>query len=49
MDLLWVLKSSDLNGRAGFSYAPLQSIYEAMIVLKVKELEQPWASLPPSG
>jgi hypothetical protein len=33
--LLYVLK----RGRPGFTYAVLQSIYEAMIVLKVQEME----------
>jgi glycosyltransferase involved in cell wall biosynthesis len=47
--LLYVLKRGFLDGRPGFTYALLQSIYEAMIVLKVQELEQPRASLPPSG
>jgi glycosyltransferase involved in cell wall biosynthesis len=47
--LLYVLKRGFLDGRPGFTYALLQSIYEAMIVLKVQELEQPQASLPPAG
>jgi len=47
--LLYVLKRGFLDGRPGFTYALLQSIYEAMIVLKVQELEQPQISLPPSG
>jgi glycosyltransferase involved in cell wall biosynthesis len=38
--LLYVLKRGFLDGRPGFTYALLQSIYEAMIVLKVQELEQ---------
>lgn len=46
--LLYVLKRGFLDGRPGFTYALLQSIYEAMIVLKVQELEQPQASLPPA-
>lgn len=37
--LLYVLKCGFLDGRPGFTYALLQSIYEAMIVLKVQELE----------
>lgn len=37
--LLYVLKRGFLDGRPGFTYALLQTIYEAMIVLKVKELE----------
>jgi len=47
--LLYVLKRGFLDGRPGFTYALLQSIYEAMIVLKVQELEQPQASLPPAN
>ena len=38
--LLYVLKRGFLDGRPGFTYALLQSIYEAMIVLKVQELER---------
>ena len=38
--LLYVLKRGFLDGRSGFTYALLQSIYEAFIVLKVQELEQ---------
>jgi glycosyltransferase involved in cell wall biosynthesis len=37
--LLYVLKRGFLDGRPGFTYALLQSIYEFMIVLKVQELE----------
>lgn len=37
--LLYVLKRGFLDGRAGLSYALLRSIYEYMIVLKVRELE----------
>ena len=37
--LLYLLKRGFLDGRPGFIYALLQSIYEAMIVLKVQELE----------
>jgi glycosyltransferase involved in cell wall biosynthesis len=37
--LLYVLKRGFLDGCPGFTYALLQSIYEAMIVLKVQELE----------
>ena len=36
--LLYVLKRGLLDGRAGFTYSVLQSIYEYMIVLKVAEL-----------
>ncbi len=39
--LLYVIKRGFLDGRPGFTYALLQSIYEAFIVLKVQELEQP--------
>ena len=46
--LLYVLKRGFFDGRPGFTYALLQSIYEAMIVLKVQELEQPQASVPPA-
>ena len=38
--LLYVLKRGFLDGRAGFAFAVLRAIYEYMIVLKVKELEQ---------
>ncbi|MFZ2957716.1 MAG: glycosyltransferase family 2 protein [Candidatus Ozemobacteraceae bacterium] len=37
--LLYFLKRGFLDGRAGFTYAILQSIYEYMIVLKTRELE----------
>lgn len=37
--LLYIFKRGFLDGRPGFTYALLQSIYEAMIVLKVQELE----------
>jgi glycosyltransferase involved in cell wall biosynthesis len=37
--LLYVGKRGFLDGRAGFTYAMLQSIYEYFIVLKVRELE----------
>ena len=46
--LLYVLKRGFLDGRPGFTYALLQSIYEAMIVLKVQELEEWQAALPES-
>jgi glycosyltransferase involved in cell wall biosynthesis len=39
--LLYVAKRGFLDGVAGLRYAILQSIYEYMIVLKVKELEKP--------
>jgi hypothetical protein len=37
--LLYVGKRGFMDGRAGLTYAVLQSIYEYMIVLKVRELE----------
>lgn len=37
--LLYVGKRGFLDGRAGFTYAALQSIYEYFIVLKTRELE----------
>lgn len=37
--LLYFLKRGFLDGRAGFTYSVLQSIYEYMIVLKSRELE----------
>lgn len=37
--LLYFMKRGFLDGRPGFTYALLQSIYEAMIVLKVQELK----------
>ncbi|MBK5204478.1 MAG: glycosyltransferase family 2 protein [Polaromonas sp.] len=37
--LLYVAKRGFMDGRAGFTYAMLQSIYEYFIVLKVRELE----------
>jgi hypothetical protein len=36
--LLYIGKRGFLDGRAGLTYALLQSIYEYMIVLKVREL-----------
>ncbi len=39
--LLYLIKRGFLDGRAGLTYAALQSIYEYMIVLKVRELHQP--------
>lgn len=38
--ILYVLKRGFLDGRAGYTYALLQTIYEAMILLKVRELER---------
>lgn len=37
--ILYVVKRGFLDGRAGFTYAMLQSIYEYFIVLKTRELE----------
>lgn len=37
--LLYLAKGGFLDGRAGFTYAALQAIYEYMIALKVRELE----------
>ncbi len=39
--LLYVAKGGFLDGRAGLTYATLQSIYEYMIVLKTAELALP--------
>lgn len=39
--LLYFLKRGFLDGRAGFAYSILQSIYEYMIVLKTRELDAP--------
>jgi glycosyltransferase involved in cell wall biosynthesis len=39
--LLYVVKGGFLDGRAGLSYALLQSIYEYFIVLKVGEFDRP--------
>ncbi len=46
--LLYVLKRGFLDGRAGFVYATLQSIYEYMIVLKTAELERETSAVSPS-
>lgn len=37
--IIYVLKRGFLDGKAGLTYATLQSIYEYMIVLKTRELE----------
>ncbi len=37
--LIYVLRGGFLDGRAGLTYATLQAIYEYMIVLKTRELE----------
>ena len=44
--LLYFLKRGFLDGRAGFTYSVLQSIYEYMIVLKSRELEDGKHGLP---
>jgi glycosyltransferase involved in cell wall biosynthesis len=46
--LLYVLKRGFLDGTPGFTYAVLQSMYEAMIVLKVHELKQQHVPVPPA-
>ncbi len=47
--LLYVFKRGFLDGRAGFTYAALQSIYEYMIVLKTRELDAMNRALPREG
>lgn len=37
--LLYVFKRGFLDGKAGLTYALLRSIYEYMIVLKVREMK----------
>jgi hypothetical protein len=37
--LLYIAKRGFMDGRAGLTYAMLQSIYEYFIVLKTRELE----------
>ena len=37
--LLYFLKRGFLDGKAGFLYALLRSMYEIMIVLKIAEIE----------
>jgi glycosyltransferase involved in cell wall biosynthesis len=44
--LLYVVKRGFLDGRAGLTFVVLRSIYEYMIVLKVKELEQAAHNIP---
>lgn len=43
---LYVVKRGFLDGRPGFTYCVLQSIYEYMIVLKMKELQRKEQGLP---
>ena len=38
--LLYFLKRGFLDGRAGFTYATMQAVYEYMIVLKTREIER---------
>ena len=38
--LIYIFRRGFLDGRAGLTYATLQSIYEYMIVLKTRELQQ---------
>lgn len=45
--LLYIAKRGFLDGRAGLSFAVLRAIYEYMIVLKVRELEQQSPALQP--
>jgi hypothetical protein len=47
--LLYVAKRGFLDGRAGFTYAILQSIYEYMIVLKTRELRHAVVEPPRSA
>ena len=44
---IYLWRRGFLDGRAGFTYATLQAIYEYMIVLKTRELEQ--RSAAPAG
>ncbi len=37
--LIYIFRCGFLDGRAGFAYANLQAIYEYMIVIKTRELE----------
>ena len=48
MKFLWMylLKRGFLDGRAGFDYCRLQSMYEAMIVMKMQELARNERGLP---
>jgi glycosyltransferase involved in cell wall biosynthesis len=47
--LLYIVKRGFLDGRAGLTFVVLRSIYEYMIVLKVKELEQASVHKPQGG
>lgn len=44
--LLYVARAGFLDGRAGFTYAVLQSVYEYMIQLKTEELGRPAQGAP---
>lgn len=44
--ILYLLKRGFLDGRAGFNYAMLQSIYEYFIVLKTREIESQQKAAP---
>ena len=37
-----------LDGQAGLTYAYLQAVYEYLIVVKTRELEQEWREIPPA-
>jgi glycosyltransferase involved in cell wall biosynthesis len=43
---MYVLKRGFLDGRAGYTYCKLQSMYEYMIVVKMRELERRERGLP---
>jgi glycosyltransferase involved in cell wall biosynthesis len=43
---MYLLKGGFLDGRAGFDYCRLQSMYEAMIVMKMRELDRNRRGLP---
>jgi glycosyltransferase involved in cell wall biosynthesis len=47
--LLYLGKRGFLDGREGFQYAALQSLYEYMIVLKTKELSEKQTAFPAAG
>ena len=47
--LLYLAKRGFLDGRAGLTYAALQSIYEYFIVLKTRELAAAQAAAPAAG
>ena len=43
---MYVLKRGFLDGRAGYTYCKLQSMYEYMIVVKMRELARRERGLP---